>query len=71
MTDAIKQIIKANYSLMKYKDKSVYEWAMLWFDYDNDTFFEMFGFNFNPHKYPHLYEVAREEHWMKKQGRFS
>ena len=32
----------------------------LWFNTDNDSFFKLYGFNFNPHKYPGLYELARK-----------
>lgn len=31
-----------------------------WFKMDNDTFFKVYGFNFNPHEYPGLYEKCRE-----------
>lgn len=31
-----------------------------WFTHSNDTFFDLYGFNFNPHKYPGLYEWGRE-----------
>lgn len=30
-----------------------------WFQMDNDTFFRVHGFNFNPHNYPGLYEAGR------------
>lgn len=30
-----------------------------WFQMDNDSFFREYGFNFNPHKYPGLYEWGR------------
>lgn len=26
----------------------------------NDCFYELYGFNFNPHEYPGLYEEARK-----------
>lgn len=40
--------------------KSMIEWAVEWFRTDNDTFFELYGFNFNPHEYRNLYQIARE-----------
>lgn len=49
------------YSIGMYNGKSLLEWAKIWFKTDNDTFFKIYGFNFNPHKYPGLYEVARKE----------
>lgn len=27
-----------------------------WFRMSNDLFFKLYGFNFNPHQYPGLYE---------------
>jgi hypothetical protein len=49
------------YSIEMYNGKSLLEWAKIWFKTDNDTFFRIYGFNFNPHKYPGLYEIARRE----------
>jgi hypothetical protein len=54
-------LAKEWYSSYKYKGKSLLEWAELWFKTDNDTFFRLYGFNFNPHIYPGLYQCAREE----------
>lgn len=31
-----------------------------WFRMSNDSFFELYGFNFNPHQYPGLYEWGRK-----------
>ena len=31
-----------------------------WFNMSNDSFFELYGFSFNPHKYPGLYEWGRK-----------
>lgn len=31
-----------------------------WFRMSNDTFFEEYGFNFNPHEYAGLYERCRK-----------
>lgn len=32
-----------------------------WFQMDNDSFFRKYGFNFNPHDYPGLYEWGRKQ----------
>lgn len=31
-----------------------------WFNMSNDSFFELYGFSFNPHEYPGLYEWGRK-----------
>lgn len=31
-----------------------------WFRMSNDLFFKLYGFNFNPHQYPGLYEWGRK-----------
>lgn len=31
-----------------------------WFRMSNDTFYEIYGFNFNPHNYDGLYEWGRK-----------
>ena len=31
-----------------------------WFKMSNDAFFKKYGFNFNPHEYPGLYEKCRK-----------
>jgi hypothetical protein len=41
--------------------KSLYEWAIIWFNTDNDEFFDLYGFNFNPHEYEDLFEIARRD----------
>lgn len=43
------------------------EWAILWFQMSNDAFANIYGFNFNPHKYPNLYEIARKEVYGNEQ----
>ena len=50
----------STYDLLAYQGKSLMEWAIIWFNTDNDSFFKLYGFNFNPHKSPGLYELARE-----------
>ena len=49
------------YSIQSFKGKSLLDWAVLWFETSNDVFYELYGFNFNPHQYPMLYEVARKK----------
>lgn len=55
------QNAKIKYSLISTRGKSLLQWAVLWFKMSNDAFYELYGFNFNPHKYPYLYEIARQE----------
>ena len=50
---------KIRYEASRYKGKSLIDWAVLWFKMSNDAFFRLYGFNFNPHEYPYLYEIAR------------
>lgn len=52
---------KLYYQIARYRGKSLLEWAILWFHMSNDAFADIYGFNFNPHKYPNLYEIARNE----------
>ena len=42
---------------------SLMTWALRWFSMSNDAFFDLYKFNFNPHKYPGLYEEARRRYW--------
>jgi len=50
----------SQYDLVQLNGKSLMYWALAWFTMSNDTFYDLYGFNFNPHKYPGLYEQARE-----------
>lgn len=43
------------------KGKPLLFWAVEWFRNSNDDFFYKYGFNFNPHDYPNLYLIARNE----------
>lgn len=52
---------KAIYSMQLYRGTSLLEWAIIWFKISNDDFHAMYGFNFNPHEYTYLYEIARKE----------
>lgn len=47
------------YDGMLLRGASLMTWAIRWFSMSNDAFFELYGFNFNPHDYPGLYEAAR------------
>ncbi len=49
----------SQYDLIQFKGKSMMYWASEWFRMSNDTFYDLYGFNFNPHIYPGLYEEAR------------
>lgn len=49
------------YRTKMYKGKTLLEWAVEWFKMSNDVFCSLYGFNFNPHDYPGLYEIARRE----------
>lgn len=53
--------LKFQYSIQTYKGKTLLQWAIKWFKMSNDDFFRLYGFNFNPHNYPGLYEIARKE----------
>ena len=48
------------YRITKYKGQPLLYWALLWFRLSNDDFYMLYGFNFNPHKYPGLYEIAQK-----------
>lgn len=52
---------KLYYQIASYRGKSLLEWAILWFRMSNEAFANIYGFNFNPHKHPNLYEIARNE----------
>lgn len=52
---------KGKYKTRFLRGKSLYEWAIIWFKTDNDAFFKLYGFNFNPSEYEDLYEIARRD----------
>lgn len=56
----------SKYDSIQYKGKSLMFWALEWLSMTNDTFYDLYGFNFNPHKYPNLYEEARQRLWGEK-----
>lgn len=55
----------SQYDFVVYRGKSLMYWAIEWFTMSNDCFFDLYGFNFNPHQYPLLYEQARERVYGK------
>lgn len=65
LTDVYRKVIleaeKSKYKTRFLRGKSLYEWGIIWFNTDNDTFFDLYGFNFNPHEYEDLYEIARRD----------
>jgi hypothetical protein len=65
LTEAYRKVIleaeKSKYKTRFLRGKSLYEWAIIWFEIDNDVFFDLYGFNFNPHEYEDLYEIARRD----------
>lgn len=56
-----KQYAEMYYSLRTLRGKTLLEWAVLWFKMSNDGFYSLYGFNFNPHEYDGLYEIARKK----------
>lgn len=54
------------YSSHSFKGKSLLEWAAAWFKMSNDAFYQIYGFNFSPHEYPMLYEIARKKVYGKE-----
>lgn len=48
------------YEGVTYKGYKLIDLAVEWFRMSNDAFFDVYGFNFNPHKYPGLYEAAQK-----------
>ena len=65
LTDVLMQRAKIQYSFLTMRGKSLLQWAVLWFKMSNDAFFDLYWYNFNPHKYPMLYETARAEVYGK------
>lgn len=65
-TQIYQNLFNNTFDRKKYKKemlngKSLYQWAVLWMLMTNDDFFNLYGFNFNPHEYPGLYEIARRD----------
>lgn len=42
------------------KSYDLVELGCEWFRMSNDDFYQKYGFNFNPHKYPGLYEKCKD-----------
>ena len=53
----------SRYDFIFYKRKSLMHWTLEWFSMSNGAFERLYGFNFNPHKYPGLYDEARERYF--------
>ena len=53
--------LEKKYTSTMYKGKPLLYWAVKWFKMSNDSFFDFYGFNFNPHDYSGLYELARKK----------
>lgn len=49
------------YTIQTIKRISLLKWAVRWLKMSNDAFYSLYGFNFNPHKYKYLYEIARKK----------
>lgn len=58
-----------HYSTTFFKGKPLIFWAVQWFKMSNDCFYEMYGFNFNPHDYTGLYEIARKKVYPEEAGK--
>ena len=56
----------SRYDVLFMNGKSLMFWALEWFSMSNDAFFACYGFNFNPHNYPGLYEQARARYFSKE-----
>ena len=59
--DMILKSYKDRYSLITKRGKRLLEWGKIWLHTDNDTFFNLYRFNFNPHEYKYLYEILIKE----------
>ena len=57
----------SQYDLIPYRGRSLMFWALEWFRMSNDAFFKIYGFNFNPHEYPGLYEAARDRKYREEE----
>lgn len=57
--------MQSRYDELFLNGKSLMYWALECFSMSNDAFFDLYGFNFNPHNYPGLYEQARERYFKE------
>lgn len=75
LTSDVRKVIleaeKGKYKTRFLRGKSLYDWAIIWFKTDNDTFFDRYGFNFNPHEYEDLYEIAQKDVYPEEYREFS
>ena len=42
----------SRWDFISYKGKSLMFWALEWFSMSNEAFEKLYGFSFNPHKFP-------------------
>ena len=54
------------YDILLLNGKTLMFWAIEWFSMSNDDFYDLYGFNFNPHEYPGLYEQARTRYFSEE-----
>ena len=54
------------YDILLLNGKPLMFWAIEWFSMSNDDFYDLYGFNFNPHEYPGLYEQARTRYFSEE-----
>lgn len=54
-------VTEARFKTTYISGKSLAFLARQWFRMSNDAFYSLYGFNFNSHKYPELYEYARKQ----------
>ena len=55
------------YATKLFNGHSLLFWALEWFHMSNDAFYKKYGFNFNPHNFPGLYEIARKRAFPKRE----
>ncbi len=53
-------ILRVKYSDGSYKYYDAVKLGCEWFKMSNDSFSDLYGFNFNPHNVPGLYEKCRK-----------
>lgn len=66
---AVSQNVARNILTVKFSDGSAKYYdaldvAIQWMKMTNDEFFRAYGFNFNPHEWGNLYDMARKALYM-------
>ena len=59
--NSMAEYIESDIIFINGKMYSKKELCLDWFQNSNDSFFQKYGFNFNPYKYPGLYEWGRKK----------